>query len=262
MRIRLIVLALILTFACILVVGGRQRHSFSRQDRYWEQAEHEIRYRSPAQLKAQHEDELSRGIFFKEIIHGNPAIRSVALTFDDGPHPDFTPKILKILKDNNVKATFFVIGKMVERYPDGIRLMIKDGDTVGNHSFHHVNLTKLTYSQVRLEWQATNDVIWSITNHDTDFCRPPGGDYNQTVIDAATAEGITTVLWTDDPADYAEPGSKHIESRVLWRISNGGIILLHDGIQQTVDVLPDLIRRIKKMGFRFVTIEEMDREKQ
>ena len=89
------------------------------------------------------------------------------------------------------------------------------------------------------------------------FCRPPGGDYDKQVVKAATEQGLTTVLWTDDPGDYASPGTHVIESKTLTRLSNGGIILLHDGIQQTLDVLPQIIHFAKDHGYRFVTVDEL-----
>jgi len=100
--------------------------------------------------------------------------------------------------------------------------------------------------------------VKSITGETMRFCRPPGGDYDDAVIRAAMDIGLFTVLWTDDPGDYASPGDAKIEKRVLDRIGNGGIILIHDGVQQTIDVLPQIIEHLKGRGFRFVTVAEME----
>jgi peptidoglycan/xylan/chitin deacetylase (PgdA/CDA1 family) len=100
--------------------------------------------------------------------------------------------------------------------------------------------------------------VKSITGEAPRFCRPPGGDYDVVVMRAAEAQGLTTVLWTDDPGDYASPGDAKIETRVLDHIGNGGIILIHDGVQQTVDVLPQIVEHLKRRGFRFVTVAEME----
>lgn len=194
-----------------------------------------------------------------KIQHGNLKLKEVALTFDDGPHPLFTPQLLTLLRQYNIKATFFVVGKMAQKYPDLVKDEVAAGHLVGNHTFNHVNLTRIPDAKIQAEWQSCNDVIKSILGKPATFCRPPGGDVNSEVMAAAHRCGLTTVLWTDDPGDYASPGDNKIESRTLSRIRNGGIILLHDGIQQTIDVLPQIIEHLQRRGYKFVTMEEMAR---
>lgn len=223
---------------------------------YWQRAQ-EGTYKSPEELKAQHNRELRKGINYVKIMSGDPMVKQVALTFDDGPHAQFTPQILAILKKYDVKATFFVVGKMAKQYPNLVRAEAAAGHDVGNHTYDHVNLTKVPVPTVATEWLKCNQTIRSILGRDPVFARPPGGDYDKEVIKAATAAGLTTVLWTDDPGDYAKPGDKTIETRVLSRIDNGGIILIHDGIQQTIDVLPEIIEQLRARGFKFVTMTEM-----
>lgn len=174
-----------------------------------------------------------------------------------GRHPTFTPQLLSILRKYKVRATFFVIGKMVEQYPDLVNAEDAAGHLVGNHSYHHVNLSHIPIDDIALEWQACNAAVDVALHKETRYCRPPGGDYDPDVIAAAMDVGLTTVLWTDDPADYASPGDKVIEKRVLNGISNGGIILLHDGARQTVDILPQIIESLQKRGFKFQTADEM-----
>ena len=223
---------------------------------YWERAK-ENGYKSPEELKAQHDREVRKGQHYLKIMSGDPAQKEVALTFDDGPHPKFTPQILAVLKKYDVKATFFVVGKMAERYPQLVKAEAAAGHDVGNHTYDHVNLTKVPVPTVATEWLKCNQTIESILGKPPVFARPPGGDYDKEVIKAAAASGLTTVLWTDDPGDYAKPGDRTIENRVLQRMDNGGIILIHDGIQQTIDVLPQIIEHLQKRGFRFVTMTEM-----
>ncbi|MCC6443622.1 MAG: polysaccharide deacetylase family protein [Armatimonadetes bacterium] len=231
----------------------------AREDRFWARALQEI-YKSPEELKAQHKRELRKGIVYRKLIHGDPGKKTVALTFDDGPHPDYTPRLLAILRKYHVKATFFVVGFMAEKHPELIEAEAAAGEEIGNHTYHHVNLTRIPENEVRTEWQACNDVIQAITGKAMTTCRPPGGDYDAAVIQAAQEQGLTTVLWTDDPADYARPSDAVLEQRTLSRIRNGAVILLHDGVQQTIDILPQIIERLQRQGYRFQTASEMAKD--
>lgn len=226
------------------------------KEKFWEGAT-ETRYRSPEELNAQQLNEQRHGLNMAILAHGNPRTNSVALTFDDGPHPDVTPRLLALLKQNNVKATFFVVGFMAEKHPELVKAILADGHVVANHTYHHVNLTKLPIEYVPFEWSMCNDVLWKITGQPVRFCRPPGGDYDPDVVKAAHKNGLTTVLWTDDPGDYASPGDTTILRRTLSRLRPGGIILLHDGIQQTLDVLPLIIETARSKGMKFITVDEM-----
>ena len=216
------------------------------------------KYKSPGELAAQHEDELRKGIHYRTLMRGDPGVAAVALTFDDGPHPRFTPQILAILKRYGIKATFFVVGQMAAKYPDQIRAEQAGGHLLANHTYHHVNLTQIPAWLVPTEWQACQIVVRHLTGEKMRFCRPPGGHYDQNVISAAMQEGLTTVFWTANSGDYASPGARAIESKALDGIGNGGIILLHDGVQQTLDVLPRIIEALRRRGYRFVTIAQMN----
>jgi len=230
-----------------------------RTDQFWQRAKEES-YKSVGELLAQDAREVRKGMRYDKLARGDPRIKAVALTFDDGPHPDFTPKILALLKRYGVKATFFVVGEMGRKYPNLIRAEEAAGHVVGNHTYHHVNLTKIPLMAIATEWQACQDAVKAIGGQTMRFCRPPGGDYDGHVILAAMAIGLTTVLWTDDPGDYASPGDRIIEGRVLRRIDDGGIILLHDGVQQTIDVLPQIIEHLRGRGFTFLTVAELQDE--
>ncbi|HEY3416089.1 MAG TPA: polysaccharide deacetylase family protein [Armatimonadota bacterium] len=225
-------------------------------DPYWEHAKLEVD-RSVLELIAQHQAELARGTRYHKFMHGDTGKKWIALTFDDGPHPKFTPRILALLKQYHAKATFFVVGEMAEKYPDLVRAEIAAGHSVGNHTYHHVNLTKILEGDVATEIKACGEVLQKINGRAPRLFRPPGGDYDQGVAEAAEALGYTIVLWTDDPGDYAQPGDKVIASRILAHIHPGGIILIHDGIQQTIDVLPQILTYLQKQGYQFVTIDQM-----
>jgi peptidoglycan-N-acetylglucosamine deacetylase len=228
----------------------------STSDQCWVSAKMEVD-RNVMDILAQHNAELARGIRYHKLLHGDTSNKEIAITFDDGPHPNFTPKLLTILRRFNVKATFFVVGMKADQYPGLVRAEIVGGHSVGNHTYHHVNLKKIPQEAVATEIKACGNVLYKITGRQPDLFRPPGGDYNRNVAEVAAALGYKMVLWTDDPGDYASPGVKIIEARLLYKLGNGGIILLHDGVQQTVDVLPQLLQYLKDKGYKFVTIDEM-----
>lgn len=225
------------------------------------QGKPEGRYLSVAEIKAKHEYEQERGIKFDKLVRGNPKQKIVALTFDDGPHQDKTQKLLAILKQENVKATFFVVGKMVDKHPELVQQQDAEGHEVANHTYNHFRLPTLPVEQIEAELRNGAQAIMRATGSPTRLYRPPGGEYDDDVIAVTKRIGYVMALWTDDPSDFANPGQTKIEDFVLQRISKGGIILLHDGVQQTLDVLPDLIRRLKAQGYRFVTCSEMARER-
>lgn len=226
------------------------------RDAYFMNARREV-YRGARELLAQDLDELDKGLKYRKIIRGSTKQKQIALTFDDGPHPTFTPRILAILRKYNVKATFFVVGTQVEKYPDLVRAEVNEGHSVGNHTYHHVSLPKIPQEYIADEIKACGDVIRVATGKAPRLFRPPGGEYNLETAEAASVLGYTMVLWTDDPGDYASPGASVILSRTLKKAGNGGIILIHDGIEQTITILPQLIETLQKQGYRFVTVDEM-----
>ncbi len=227
-----------------------------KDDPYWQAAREEV-YKTPEQLLAQDASERRRGQPLAKLVRGSHRAKTLLLTFDDGPHPTSTPAHQKILRDENVSATFFVIGKMVEKRPDLLRAIAQAGHTVANHTFSHVTLPKLPFDDQRTEYRANNEIVEKVVGQKMRFCRPPGGDYDADTIRAAQAEGLTTVLWTDDPGDFANPGDGIVLDRTLKRLSNGGILLLHDGSPNTLDVLRELIHEARARGYEFTTPQEM-----
>ncbi len=198
-----------------------------------------------------------RGNQLVSITRGDPHCMEVALTFDDGPHPPFTQKLLALLRSMHVPATFFVVGWKVDQDPDILRLMLKDGDEVANHTYHHFDLKLVPPPLVYNEIDLNNDAIERACGVAPRFFRPSGGQYDPAVINAAAKLHMVTVLWTNDPADYLSPGRQVILQRVLPHVRPGAIILLHDGIQQTYDILPEMIDTLRSEGYRFVTLGQM-----
>ena len=181
----------------------------------------------------------------------------IALTFDDAPRPTTTHDLLQVLVEKKAPATFFMIGKQVDRFPSVVSEVALNGCSVGNHSYSHAKMTDLPAGDQLTEYRACNDAIRAVTEVPIQFCRPPGGDVNLEVERAAAAEGMKTVFWTDDPVDYTEPGEDKILSYTLSHLTNGGIILLHDGVEQTVDVLGKMIDEIRSRGYKIVPLSEL-----
>ena len=188
---------------------------------------------------------------------GNPGKKLIALTFDDGPHQDYTPQILRILKEHDVKATFFVVGLMAKRYPYLVRAEYLGGHEIGNHTHTHENLTQMSDSGVVHEITMCGDAIEHVTNIKPKLFRPSGGNHTNKITGIANSLGYTVVLWSVDPGDYLMPSGTEIINRIMRKVKNGGVILLHDGVQQTIDALPEIITRLKNKGYEFVTVSEM-----
>jgi peptidoglycan/xylan/chitin deacetylase (PgdA/CDA1 family) len=221
----------------------------------------EDRYRSSAEVKARDEWEQEHFILFPKLVRGNPHTRTIALTFDDGPHPIFTQELLAILQRENVTATFFMIGENVDAHPDLVQQAAAQGIEIANHTYHHLRLPTIPVKDIAYELKQGALAIQRAIGYSTRLYRPPGGEYDQDVINTTRELEYVMVLWTDDPGDYADPGTAVIEKRVIRDVSDGGILLLHDGAKQTVTILPDLIRQLKARGYRFVTCTEMARER-
>ncbi|MBI3722240.1 MAG: polysaccharide deacetylase family protein [Fimbriimonas ginsengisoli] len=224
-------------------------------------AQAEAGYIPAAQMAARQQAERERGITFAKLVQGNPKSRTIALTFDDGPHAGLTERLLAILRQEKVKATFFIVGRMAERYPHLVRMEAAEGHEIANHTYSHFRLPALTPAQMEQELRCCSATLQRIMGVPTRLFRPPGGEYDDRVVALTKRLGLTMVLWTSDPADFAYPPAPVIEQRILRRIDNGGIILLHDGVPQTMAMLPDLIRRLKSQGYRFVTCSEMARRR-
>jgi peptidoglycan/xylan/chitin deacetylase (PgdA/CDA1 family) len=219
------------------------------------------KYRPTMMLKAREEYEQERGYRFNKIIRGNKEKKLIALTFDDGPHGVYTVKLLDVLKQTHTPATFFLVGKQVDKYPGLVQLEVMNGNEVGNHTYDHVDLTQIPPELIGFELDECDRAIKRAIGVSPRFFRPPGGDYDLNVVREATRRSYVTSLWTDDPGDYAKPGADVVMQRTLDRLENGAIILLHDGIPETVDILPALIAQARKRGYEFVTLSELAKQR-
>jgi peptidoglycan-N-acetylglucosamine deacetylase len=196
------------------------------------------------------------------VIWTGPAQREVALTFDDGPSPDYTATMLTTLEQTHTPATFFLVGSNVQRYPALVRREAGDGFTLGIHTWDHPDMTTLSAQQREWELAATAQAIHTVLGADycLPFWRPPFGAYDDAVLSQARSLGLSTVTWDVDPQDWSAPGVNTIVDRVLSAVHPGAIILLHDGYSfrlQTAQALPLIIKGLKRRGYVPVTLPQL-----
>ncbi len=182
----------------------------------------------------------------------------VALTFDDGPG-EYTAELLDFLKEKKVRATFFLLGVNAQQYPALIKRMEKEGHTIGNHSYSHTNLSKLSASKVAGELEKCNAVIRKAVGHNAVVMRCPGGNNNATVKKAAKNAQMPIIHWSVDTRDWELKDKDKILKRAFGEggITDGSIVLLHDIHRASVDAAKEMILRLKKEGYTFVTVPEL-----
>ena len=187
----------------------------------------------------------------------------VALTFDDGPDPVATPAILKLLKQYDAKASFFVVGNRVDEYPEIVLQEFNEGHEIGNHTYKHTYFNLKRNEQLLAEEiTRTEDSIFALTGQRPILFRPPGGFYNNNLIDYTTSHGYLAVLWSwhQDTKDWARPGAWKIRDKVLRNLRSGDIILMHDHVEnslQTVEALKTILPELQKRGYRCITVSEL-----
>jgi peptidoglycan/xylan/chitin deacetylase (PgdA/CDA1 family) len=186
----------------------------------------------------------------------------VALTFDDGPHQKYTPEVLAVLKQNNIRATFFVVGKNAERYPDIIKAAYVDGHVIANHSYSHFFLTKLSDDDIEIELTKTSKIVNGMIGKYPMLFRPPYGACSDKTTKIATELGFTTVLWNDMTNDYevSKTTPEKIADDIVGHVRRGSIIGLHDGggnREKTVKALLLIVSELKDRGYEFLTIPEL-----
>ncbi|QEK13431.1 polysaccharide deacetylase family protein [Crassaminicella thermophila] len=199
----------------------------------------------------------------KQIIKYGPKNQKViALTFDDGPHPRFTPQILDLLKKYDAKATFFVLGRHVELYPTVIKRAVAEGHEIGNHTYTHIDIKNTSLKKLQNEFEKTQNIIFSVTGIKPKIFRPPFGFCTEKVIKLANQNDCKIILWSNhqDSKDWSNPGVQKIIKKTLSNVENGDIILLHDyveGPSQTIEALKTILPELKNRGYEFVTISKL-----
>lgn len=200
-----------------------------------------------------------------EISYGDRFGKKVVFTFDDGPNPAYTPKLLDLLKKYNIKATFFVLGQNVKRYPDIIRRIVNEGHTLGNHSYDHPAMTTLSNEEIKKQLALTQNAVNNALgyNYPLRQFRPPYGDVNERVIRAASEAGATQmILWNADSEDWKHNGGNTVIEKVTREIgSDGGVILFHDIHPEALETVPVIFQKLKNNLYNFPTIADLLKHK-
>jgi peptidoglycan-N-acetylglucosamine deacetylase len=214
-------------------------------------------------------------LFGKTLVSGPKNERVVALTYDDGPNPPYTDRILDVLQREHVRATFFVVGRAVQAYPRVARREVQQGNAIGNHTWNHGHLLLYDDTGLRRTLQRTDAAIFAATGVHTRIMRPPFGARDWLVLDEVRRLGYTPVMWSVPLArDWEYPPARVIAARVLRYVGDGAIIDLHDGNQgivcarvrvsprvcdrsSDVEATRLIIETLKREGYRFVTIPEL-----
>lgn len=180
-------------------------------------------------------------------------VKNIALTFDDGPSI-YTETLLDGLKKYGVKATFFVLGEQAKGRPEVVRRILDEGHLIGNHTYHHVEMTKLTTKKAMEEIQKTSQLLEGITGEKIQYVRPPFGMWSKRLEEKV---GLIPVFWSVDPLDWNTKNVDEIVKKVVTEVKENDIILLHDCSESSVEAALQIVRILQERGYRFVTVEEL-----
>ena len=178
----------------------------------------------------------------------------IALTFDDGPSLNWTPMLLDGLKERGVKATFFLIGENAEANPEIVKRIYEEGHLIGNHTYSHVEIAKVSDEEAYQEIEKANEVLISITGKRPEYMRPPFGSWQKELEEKVS---MFPVMWNVDPLDWTTPDTAEIVNRVVTETEENDIILMHDCYESSVKAVLQIIDIFSEKGYEFVTVDEM-----
>ncbi len=180
------------------------------------------------------------------------------MTFDDGPHPTQTPRLLEMLKQRNIKATFFCVGQCVAEYPEIAKRIVAEGHEIANHSWSHPLLSKMSEASVRDQIEKTHQALKQAVGFDVKLFRPPYGGFTERQRTWANAAyGYKIILWDVDTLDWKHHDPAQTEAIALKESKAGSIILQHDIHKTTIDAMPATLDALAAKGFKFVTVSEL-----
>ena len=200
----------------------------------------------------------------KSYWRGNRNEKKIALTFDDGPYEPYTSQILDILKRYNIHSTFFLIGKNIERYPEAVKRIQEHGHEIGNHTYTHRRFFYTLFPAIRDDINRCQNLIRNITGINTNLFRQPLGFRNPSIVKMVEDLNMHMIGWTFRTYDGTDQNPERIIKRALDNVSNGAIIVMHDGCDKenrkkdgTVEALPVILNRLIKDGYKFVKVSEL-----
>ncbi len=198
---------------------------------------------------------------YNGIYMGNSESKKVYLTFDSGYEAGYTEKILEVLKQNNVKATFFITAHYVNTQPDLVKRMIDEGHIVGNHTVNHKSMPSLTNEQIKQEVMNLHTTIYEKFGYEMKYMRPPKGEYSESSVAYCQSLGYTTVMWSlayDDWDEAKQGREEYGKKKILDNIHNGAVILLHGTSKDNSIILDSVIKEIQNMGYIFASLDEFE----
>jgi peptidoglycan/xylan/chitin deacetylase (PgdA/CDA1 family) len=200
--------------------------------------------------------QIKANYFVKSINKGST--NGITLTFDDGPHPDITPKILEVLSKENVKAAFFLIGKNAERYSSLVNEILQQGHTIANHSYCHQNaIGFFSESKLKEDFEKCNRIIKNISGKQPAFFRPPFGVTNPRYANVIKKLNLNSIGWSIRSMDTKATSKELLLKKITSSLTNGSIVLLHDTQQVTLETLPSLIQHCKSNNIKIVSLPEL-----
>lgn len=193
---------------------------------------------------------------------GNAQSKKVYLTFDEGYEAGYTEKILEVLKQNNVPATFFITAHYVNTQPELVQKMIEGGHIIGNHTVNHKSMPSLSLEEIKKEVMNLHTTIYEKYNYEMQYIRPPKGEYSEKTVAYCNSLGYTTVMWSfayDDWDENKQGREEYAKKKILDNIHNGAVILLHGNSKDNTNVLDACIKEIKNMGYEFASLDQFER---
>ena len=196
---------------------------------------------------------------YNGISMGNNNDKCVYLSFDNGYEAGYTSKILDVLKENDVKAIFFITAHYLNTAPDLVERMINDGHIIGNHTVNHKSMPDLSEDEMKKEIMELHQVIYEKFNYEMKYIRPPKGEFSERTLDITSSLGYKTVMWSFAYEDWNEdkqPNEEKAKEKILNNLHNGEIMLLHGNSKTNTNILDSIIKEAKNMGYEFKSLDE------
>ncbi|MDI3534709.1 MAG: peptidoglycan-N-acetylglucosamine deacetylase [Thermosediminibacterales bacterium] len=187
----------------------------------------------------------------------NTPEKKLSISFDAAWGADHTPEILRVLREHNIKTTFFLVGFWVEDYPEMAKKIAEEGHEIGNHSSTHPNMGGLSEQKILRELKQAHDIIKKYTGYEPKLFRPPFGDYSNRLIKTTREFGYEVIQWDVDSLDWKDLSAKAIEDRVLKKVKKGSIVLFHNNGKNTAKAIVPIIEKLQSKGYKIVPISEL-----